>query len=165
MLKPRRSGALSWLRRPSRVPRDGRTMLKKAQDRKKKTNLDGNQGIPKPLNPFSVLSISEIPEVAAQTSVSLGSKVEDRVSSMEQTQNMDKTRVEVFSNECEKCHKGVANELDSLDNVVVEVTKGEDAPSTPVHQTIGYPVDGNPVLQGQWPLVVNRKKNKPKVQP
>jgi hypothetical protein len=39
--------------RPSMFPRDGRTVLEKAQDRKKKINLEGHQGMEKSSNPFS----------------------------------------------------------------------------------------------------------------
>jgi hypothetical protein len=39
--------------------------------------------------------------------------------------------------------------------------QGEKTPSTPIHQIIEKPVEASPT--GQWTMVVNRKKSKPKV--
>jgi hypothetical protein len=57
--------------RPSMFPRDGRTVLEKAQDRKKKINLEGHQGMEKSSNPFSALSIPEISDIADKIGVNL----------------------------------------------------------------------------------------------
>jgi hypothetical protein len=57
-------------KRPTRFQRDGRTVLEKAQDRKKKTNLEEPQGISH--NPFSVLSISDVNEIASDVGIRLG---------------------------------------------------------------------------------------------
>jgi hypothetical protein len=75
-------------KRPSRAPRDGRTIIEKAQDRKKKANLEDLQGIPKPMNQFIVLSNSEISNVVARTGISLGSSVVDKVKSLDNIQCM-----------------------------------------------------------------------------
>jgi hypothetical protein len=75
-------------KRSSRAPRDGRTIIEKAQDRKKKANLEDLQGIPKPMNQFIVLSNSEISNVAARTGISLGSSVVDKVKSLDNIQCM-----------------------------------------------------------------------------
>jgi hypothetical protein len=58
--------------RPTRVPRDGRTMLEKAQDRKNRVNLENSKGINKDPNPFSMLTASEIIEVAECVDICLG---------------------------------------------------------------------------------------------
>jgi hypothetical protein len=47
-------------KRPNKFQRDGKTMLEKAQERKKINNLEKNKGIPKPLNPFSVMAVEEV---------------------------------------------------------------------------------------------------------
>jgi hypothetical protein len=51
-------------KRPSRIPKDGRTVMEKAQARKKLANLEGNKGISKTSNPFSALSSEEIISIA-----------------------------------------------------------------------------------------------------
>jgi hypothetical protein len=50
-------------KRPSRVLKDGRTILKKAQERKMISNLEANKGKTKPCNKFLVLSSNEICQV------------------------------------------------------------------------------------------------------
>jgi hypothetical protein len=50
-------------KRPSRVLKDGRTILEKAQERKMISNLEANKGKTKPCNKFSVLSSNEICQV------------------------------------------------------------------------------------------------------
>jgi hypothetical protein len=57
---------------------DGRTVLEKAQDRKKKTNLEEPKGITQ--NSFSLLSAQEFSNVARDTGISLG---RDRESEMQ----------------------------------------------------------------------------------
>jgi hypothetical protein len=57
-------------KRPTQFQRDGRIVLEKAQDRKKKTNLEEPQGISH--NPFSVLSISDVNEIASDVGIRLG---------------------------------------------------------------------------------------------
>jgi hypothetical protein len=56
--------------RPSRGNRDGRTILEKAQNRKKRSNLEEPKGLSH--NPFSILSIADISEIAQDTGVVLG---------------------------------------------------------------------------------------------
>jgi hypothetical protein len=46
--------------------------MEKAQDRKKRSNLEDPKGINKNLNPFFVLTTSEILDVAACTDIRLG---------------------------------------------------------------------------------------------
>jgi hypothetical protein len=56
--------------RPSRGNKDGKTILEKAHDRKKKINLKEPKGLAH--NSFSILSIDNISEVAQDTSIVLG---------------------------------------------------------------------------------------------
>jgi hypothetical protein len=49
--------------RPCRKHRDGRTILVKAQDRKKRANLGSCHGNSKTYNPFSILSNSKVSNV------------------------------------------------------------------------------------------------------
>jgi hypothetical protein len=58
--------------RHSRFSREGRTIMEKAQDRKKKVNLKSTKGTNKTISSFSVLSDSEILEVAECVDVRLG---------------------------------------------------------------------------------------------
>jgi hypothetical protein len=56
--------------RPSRQPRDGKTVLEKALDRKKHINLEGGHGNAKSYNTFSVLSNSRIVHVVSHPKIS-----------------------------------------------------------------------------------------------
>jgi hypothetical protein len=69
-------------KRPSRNPKDGRTMLEKAQERKKMVNLEDPKGMTISFNPFSVLSSYEISKVAKNIGVSLGSSLDEIESSI-----------------------------------------------------------------------------------
>jgi peptide subunit release factor 1 (eRF1) len=106
---------------------DGRTVLEKAQDMKKKINLEEPKGITQ--NSFSLLSAQEFSNVARDTSISLG---RDRESEMQLVQNLlDKSgiRKEDFDKVCPDCK--VAN--DKIRNEVVDTVSacGKDDPCTP----------------------------------
>jgi hypothetical protein len=152
-------------KRPSRVPRDGRTIMEKAQDRKKKANLDDIQGISKPINQFYVLSTSEISNVAARIGISLGSSVADKMRSLDNIQCMDNVRVEKFSKDCVKCQECDPKDTKNSDVVIDRDAQGDVAPCTPIQQIVDNPVGGSPESQGQWTLVVKRRKGKTKVYP
>jgi hypothetical protein len=59
------------------VQRNGRTMLEKAQDRKKKTNLVEPKGIT--YNSFSLLSAQELSYNARDTDIGLGKDMESEM--------------------------------------------------------------------------------------
>jgi hypothetical protein len=156
--RTKNSGAVVIEKRPSRAPKDGMTILEKAQDKKKKVNLESNQGIPKSLNPFCALSFPEITDVAAKTGIRLGSSKDDRVKELDKIQAMDRVRVESFSKDCDMCQKGVPNGTCTLGDVVGNEYQGDVAPSTLVHLVRNDPVEVSPIQLGQWTLVRNRKK-------
>jgi hypothetical protein len=58
-------------KRPCRQPRDGRTMLEKAQDRKR-TNLEEMKGKSNTNNSFAPLAVDDILSVADEIGVNLG---------------------------------------------------------------------------------------------
>jgi hypothetical protein len=132
-------------------------MLEKAQDRKKKVNLEEPNGISH--NPFSVLS-SEIYEIALDTGIILGNNEVDRDQTILEIVEKDKERILVFEKTCSGCH--IDNDV-AVDNVDDHGVCGGDDPCTPVAQIIvplmGDRIDGN----GQWTLIGNRKQSKPKV--
>jgi hypothetical protein len=78
--------------RPSRQLKDGRIVLEKAQKRKKFTNLDGYHGNSKTYNPFSILSNSEISNVAKTVSVEIEKDKSERASSLAKIQELDLKR-------------------------------------------------------------------------
>jgi hypothetical protein len=89
--------------RPARVPRDGRTMMEKAQERKIKVILEGNKGIVKNTNPFSALSTSEVLEAAECTGVRLGNDQATKVATASEILDRDKDRVEIFDKSYQVC--------------------------------------------------------------
>jgi hypothetical protein len=58
--------------RPSRHQKDGKTILVKAQERKRMTNLEDGMGEAQSSNTFSVLSNSKFAEIASTIGVSSG---------------------------------------------------------------------------------------------
>jgi hypothetical protein len=68
----RKWGPILIEKRPCRKPQDGRTIMEKAQDRKRRTNLDGVKGDSKAYNSFAPLSCDEIVSVADEIGVKLG---------------------------------------------------------------------------------------------
>jgi hypothetical protein len=67
-------------KRPTRVQRNGRTVLEKAHDRKKKTNLEEPKGIT--YNSFSLLSAQELSDIARDTDIGLGKDMESEMQSV-----------------------------------------------------------------------------------
>jgi hypothetical protein len=61
---------------------DGRTILEKARERKKKTNLEGGAGISKSYNTFSILSADDVSSLAECAGISLGADLKDKESSI-----------------------------------------------------------------------------------
>jgi hypothetical protein len=66
-------------KRPTRVQRDGRTVLEKARD-KKKANLEEPKGIT--YISFSILSAQELSNIARDTDISLGKDIESKMQSV-----------------------------------------------------------------------------------
>jgi hypothetical protein len=94
--------------KPSRHQRDGRTVLERDRERKKRNNLEGGQGNAKTYNTFSVLTNSEIVDIASIIDVST---VKDRLEKQESIVNLQKDnvgRAQNFSVSCRSCK--VANQ-------------------------------------------------------
>jgi hypothetical protein len=111
--------------RPTKVPRDGRTIMEKAQDRKKKANLESTKGINKTLNPFFVLTTSEILEAAECVDVRLGNDQVDEGETVVEILDKERDIVVAFDKACQMCQ-----DL-SLDKVLkndVLTWPGDDAP-------------------------------------
>jgi hypothetical protein len=64
--------------RPSRGQRDGRTILEKAQDRKRQTNLEGIKGMARTVNSFASLASEDIVEMASVVGMKLGVNESDK---------------------------------------------------------------------------------------
>jgi hypothetical protein len=94
-------GSVLVEKRSSRNPRDGRTIMEKAQERKKLANLEGPKGNSKYANPFSVLALDEISLVAKVVGVSLGSTVEEIEEPARVVQENGKIRLGLFEGQCD----------------------------------------------------------------
>jgi hypothetical protein len=57
-------GSMLLEKRPRRRPQDDKKIMEKAQERKKRTNLEGMVGNNKSFNPFSILADVEITSLA-----------------------------------------------------------------------------------------------------
>jgi hypothetical protein len=86
-------------KRSSRNALDGRTVMKNAQERKKKNNLEGLHGNSKSYNSFHALSKSEINRIVVETGISLGVDRMDRAASLHDIQQTDKDRAKKFDDE------------------------------------------------------------------
>jgi hypothetical protein len=90
--------------RPSRGVRDGRIVLEKAQDRKKKANLEIPKGIPQ--NSFDALSctdIADISEIVVDTGIVLGRNPKEIENSLLEMLGKDNDRKLVFEKSCPDC--------------------------------------------------------------
>jgi hypothetical protein len=135
--------------------------LEKAQDRKKKMNLEGGKGNSKSYNPFSVLSHSDIAQIAKDVGVSLGSNQIESDLSILEVQNSDLVRSFEFEKGCDACHVENSGRT-SLEEP--HVSNGVDAPCTPVAIPGSSQMGGVQDASGQWTHVVNRKKTKSRFQ-
>jgi hypothetical protein len=144
-------------KRPSRSQKDGRTILEKAQERKKITNLEKNKGKAKSHNAFAVLSSDEICHVADLVGVSLGDNPQELNKSVSGIIDLDIDRVSRMSKECGQCSQVVDKGTDQSPGLSGQ--EG-DALMTPTGQLITSQLEGDDAKEGQWTLVVNRKKSK-----
>jgi hypothetical protein len=143
--------------RPSRVPRDGRTIMEKAQDRKKKTNLENTKGIDKSLNPFSILTTVEILEIAECVDISLGKDQSDENETLLAMLDKEKDIDTTFDKACQMCQD---LSMGSETNDARLAGSGDDAPCTPVENIITSQDRDLSEVAGQWTLVCNRRKTK-----
>jgi hypothetical protein len=146
-------GPILVAKRPTRGLKDGRTVLGKAQGRKKKANLEEPRGISK--NSFSILSTVEISEIAKDTGISLGMDHKSEEQTGLDLLDNDKSRKTNFNKTCLTCKLDDSSEVVSTgllgDN-------GDDAPCTPVTHTFRPPSGELSDEKGQWTYVGNRKK-------
>jgi hypothetical protein len=149
--------------RPSRQAKDGRTVLEKAQDRKKLTNLDGRHGNSKTYNPFLVLSNSKITSVAKVISVVIGNDKSEKSSSLAKIQEVDLERARMFTDSCSVCQVSKVGEAPISEYSGNLGDGGDVALATPLSPVVTsldiYSVDE----EGHWTPVVNKKKQKSKV--
>jgi hypothetical protein len=87
-------------KRPNRRPHDGRTMLEKAQDRKKLTNLETLKGKTKTQNPFDALASDEMVLMADVVGISLGKNDNEVISSSVEVMDRDRRRPVEFRAQC-----------------------------------------------------------------
>jgi hypothetical protein len=119
-------------KRPTRVRKDERTVLEKAQDRKKKANLEVTQGNTQ--NSFALLADHEVLHMARETDISLGTGVVSEEQSILDILDKDRVRKVEFDKLCVNC-KVDSNE-DRVELVNNGGASGEDAPCTPDAQII-----------------------------
>jgi hypothetical protein len=87
-------------KRPSRFQRDGRTMMEKAQERKKIVNLEKAKGISKTSNSFFVLDAEEICSAAKVVGISLGDDQTAESRSVSDIMNCDRDSSSTFDENC-----------------------------------------------------------------
>jgi hypothetical protein len=120
--------------RPRRQDNDGRTILEKAQDRKKLTNLDGCHGNSKIYNTFSVLSNSKIANVAKVVSVVIGNDKSEKASSLAKIQEVDLERARMFTDSYSVCQGNKVGEAPISEDSGYLGDGGDVAPATPLSQ-------------------------------
>jgi hypothetical protein len=147
---------------PARVPRDGKTVLEKAQERKKRTNLEGSKGMNKNSNPFSVLAINEITNIAECVGVSLGLDQAKVKKSVLDILGKDKTRAQNFIQSCQVC-QGFKDSVEEEKETECGVGSGsgEKAPCTPTNQMIDFLMRDLSEEAGQWTCVGQQQQQQP----
>jgi hypothetical protein len=113
-------------KRPNKRPVDGRTILEKAQKRKKVVNLETRKIGNKPSNSFFIMSQSEIAITAKSVGIKLGSDVVEVEKAIVEIQDIDRSRGSTFTADCSSCNKN----KDSL--VKVEEVDDMSSSLTPV---------------------------------
>jgi hypothetical protein len=146
--------------RPRRRPFDGRSMLERAQERKRVANLESLKGNCRSYNSFSVLAPEEVSGIAKITCIKLGSTPAEVNVVVDEIVLDSSVRGNKFDENCLVCHavKEVSQPSDGVDEGV-----GEMSPSTPIDQILQPQVEDPGELQGQWTRIVHRKRSKPKV--
>jgi hypothetical protein len=144
-------------KRPSRRPVDGRTILEKAQERKKVVNLETRKIGNKPSNSFSIPSQSEIAIIAKSVGIKLGSDAVEVEKAIAEIQDIDRSRGSTFSTDCSSCNEN----KDSL--VKVEEVNYMSSSLTHVECSVWPQLEEDVESHGQWTRVANRKKSKPKL--
>jgi hypothetical protein len=145
-------------KRPCRGRQDGKTVVEKAQDRKRMANLDGVGGNSKFYNSFLVLSNREITSIASIVGVDLGQNAKDRASSLDKIQQSDADRAKTFRCNCATCQDTESDNMLVTDRVCIDVVR-DVVPTTP-DQQIKPQMGGDADVQSQWTQIVNRKKSK-----
>jgi phosphohistidine swiveling domain-containing protein len=147
-------------KRPTRSQNDGRSMLDKAQDRKKRPKLEIPKGMVKPVNSFSVLSVEKIVDIAVDVGVCMGPDQRSRDVSASEVVLVDSDRGNSFMENYKPCHDlEKTRKLEVCDHGL----GGGDAPHTAPTLVVIPQLEGCIDRKGQWILVANRKKSKPKI--
>jgi hypothetical protein len=107
-----------------------------------------------------LLSSSEISELAIETDISLGKNAQSEAESIRVIQEAESGRAGSFNEQCSICQEGKCKDKESVEDTGVHVVDGEVAPSTPVLSRVNSNGEKSSEQQGQWTLVVNRKKSK-----
>jgi hypothetical protein len=142
--------------RPSRSMKDGRIVLERAQDMKKKTNLEEPNGISH--NPLSALSsddIADIAEIAVETGIVLGRNLKENKKSLLEVIETDNDRKLAFGKSCSECQVKVGYVGLSVGN---QCQQGDDALCTHKNQTIRPQMVDLSDGKGKWTFIANRKK-------
>jgi hypothetical protein len=153
-------------KRSSKGQHDGKTILDKAQERQKRTNLEGGAGISKTSNSFSVLSSSIISELANVVGISLGGDSKGIDFSSREMQEAGVIQTKLFEESCRTCQLGSSMDdvaaLDETFKGLAEVNVEGVDPQTSGNVMIIPQLEECLDCLEQWTQVRKRKKNKPK---
>jgi hypothetical protein len=133
-------------KRPCRRPKDGRTIMEKAQERKKVYNLEVLKGINSQSNPFSVLSYEKISSIASTIGVNLGCSEYEIGKSTVLLQECDRDLI--FEQNCKPCQEKTSDSVEFEKGDVGE----EETSQTPPDQIFTHQVDESvdPLVSGPW---------------
>jgi hypothetical protein len=90
-------------KRLSRRNQDRRSVLEKAQDRKKLVNLEGGKGNSKSYHSSNVLSNDEISNIAREVGVCLDKNQVETNNAVREIQSSDSSRAVLYADNCEIC--------------------------------------------------------------
>jgi hypothetical protein len=133
---------------PTRGQRNGKTVLEKAQERKKITNLEKPKGKSLSLCSLSNLDHVDVSSIARVFGVSLGVDQISCDKSVLEVLECNRARVAEFEGGCEKCQTDQSDQLDSSN--VDSRGQGDDS-KTPINQN----------LRPQWRLMMKKRGSGP----
>jgi hypothetical protein len=142
---------------PTRGQRNGKTVLEKAQERKKIANLEKPKGKPLSLCSLSNLDPVDVSSIARVFGVSLGVDQISCDKSVQEVLECNRARVAEFEGGCEKCQK---DQCDLLDRSNVDSREQGDDSKTSINQNLRPQVEADDEKEGQWTLKVNKRKIK-----
>jgi hypothetical protein len=122
--------------------------MEKAQERKKKANLDGCKGNSKTYNPFPISWNPNISALADVTGVRIGNSDKDVSNVLADMQENESMRANNFNASCNICHVEGGESSLTVDSPNDLNERGDVALATPQAHIVVPQMEGSDMMQG-----------------